>query len=316
MNTLQCKDVVYVQPSGGLGNQLFQVSAAYALAKRLDAPLRIVTRSNETEISKNFDARSFCINNKYFYLENIEFISQEEFKKINCLIVGEIDIFDDHKGKGNIILNGYFESEEFFKEYSADIKKMFTQKNIRTPFIEKHLPEIKNCNSVAVHIRRGDIRKDTFRTLPMTYYVEAMKIFSNQKDVKFFVFTDDPVFAKECFQNLDNIEVITDGTATNLEELYLMSQCKHMIMANSTFSWWAAYLNSNSEKLKISWWAACLGNNTDTIIVAPFPKFCKDEDFLKRVYHDGPWRKFGRWIHTEVPFPSNWKTLNPFVFKP
>ncbi len=156
---------------------------------------------------------------------------------------------------------------------------------------------IHRYNSVAVHIRRGDFKQQSFRVLPITYYARAMQNFSQQKDVKFYIFTDDPAFVKGCFANLANVKVVSDPTgSTFLEELYLMSECKHIIIANSSFSWWSAYLCKNPE----------------ATIIAPFPKY--EMGYLE-TYPKGNSRELARWVHTEVAFPKHWKTLNPFVLQ-
>ncbi len=149
---------------------------------------------------------------------------------------------------------------------------------------------------MAVHVRRGDFKQQSFRMLPLTYYVKAMQQFSQQKNVKFFIFTDDPAFVKECFMNLANIQVVSDGTATFLEELYLMTQCKHIIIANSTFSWWAAYLCKNPE----------------ATVIAPFPKY--EKGFLE-MFSKGKDAPVIKWMHTEGAFPEHWKKLNPFILQ-
>lgn len=282
----------------GLGNQMFQLAAAYSLAKRINAPLKAVISKEKAEASKDISNRQYSLNNQDFSLEDIEFVSEEELNKAPCFLVCERNFFREHKGRGRIIVTGgFFESEIFFKDFANDVKKIFTLKKTKTPFIEKHLPEIDASNSVAVHVRRGDYKGFSWRLMPVTYYAQAMQKFSDQPDVKFFVFTDDPIFAKENFANLKNVMVVSDGTATFLEELYLMTQCKSLIIANSTFSWWAAYLCKNSNAK----------------IIAPLPKY--KDDYFTEVYPAGKDREEAIWIHTKEAHPKKWQTINPFTLE-
>ena len=293
-NLLFSRDVVFVKLSSGsgIGNQMFQVAAAFNLAKRIGADLKVMAPNAENAALKDPNDRKYILNKKDFHLNGVDFIADGEPN--TDVWIWDLLYNSDVKGKGTIFVGGYFESEIFFKESAKTIKKMFALKNTNTPFIKKHLTEIKKYNSVAVHIRRGDFKNYPERMLPISYYANAMQMFAKQENVKFFVFSDDPAFVKDCFFNMDNLVVVSDGTATNLEEFYLMTQCKNLIIANSTFSWWAAYL--------------C--DNPDATIVAPFPKF-KDAYFTKS-YPSKTQQDCMRWVHCEEPYPKHWKTIDPF----
>ncbi len=290
------KDTVFVKLDSGIGNQMFQFAAAYNLAKIIDADLKIIVSNNERGNLRDPNDRKYRINKEDFHLDGVDVISEEEFNKEPFIFVWEGNDFNTLKGKGRILIGSFFESEIFFKESAKDINKIFSLKKTSTPFIRKYLPQIRTCNSVAIHIRRGDFRNYPDRIMPMTYYMQAMQLFSKQKNVKFFVFSDDPAFVKDCFFNLENVVIVSpgDGTATNLEEFYLMTQCKNLIIANSTFSWWAAYLCCNPK----------------AIVVAPLPRY-KDGHFMS--HPEGIQRNLMKYLHETESYPEHWRTINPFV---
>ena len=295
-NVLTPKDVVFVKLDAGIGNQMFQLAAGYSMAKTIGADLKIVDSSKEEANLRDPNDRKYRLNNKDFHLTGIEVVSEAELNKEPVVLVWEGSDYHALKGKGRILVASFFESEVFFKEHAKDIKKMFAFKKTNTPFIKKYLPQIQKCNSVAIHIRRGDFKNYPDRILPITYYIQAMQVFSKQKDVKFFVFSDDPVYVRDSFFNLENVVVVSsgDGSATNLEEFYLMTQCKNLIVANSTFSWWAAYL-------------CC---NPNAIIVAPLPRY-KDGHFM--THPEEIQRNLMKYLHATESYPKHWKTINPFV---
>ena len=122
--------------------------------------------------------------------------------------------------------------------------------------------KIDDTNSVAIHIRRGDYLSNThFHNLSMNHYLDAIQYINERVDKPvYFVFTDDLDFVKAQFSHLQAIHFVDSNnnkqnsysTYGDMEDLFLMSRCKHNIIANSTFSWWGAWLNSNPEKIVIA----------------------------------------------------------------
>lgn len=310
-NFLFSKDVVFVKLDSGIGNQMFQLAAAYSIAKSIDADLKVVLSEKGKANLKDPNDRNYRLNNNDFHLDGVQFVSEEELNKSPVMFAWEGHIFKvwkemvgtkwevtDYsilKGKGRIQVASFFESEIFFKNHAKNIKKMFTLRKTNTPFIKKHLPDIQKSNSVAIHVRRGDYKNFPDRILPITYYTQAMQLFSTQKNVKFFIFSDDPAYVKNCFFNLASVVIVSSDSepATSLEEFYLMTQCKHLITANSTFSWWAAYLCSNPE----------------AIVVAPLPRY-KDDYFM--AHPEGIQRDTMKTLYSTNVYPKHWKTIDPF----
>lgn len=138
--------------------------------------------------------------------------------------------------KGNIP-DVYVQSEEYFKEYADEIKLLYGQ-------------DIEPISQVAIHVRRGDYVNNPFYVDLMTtgYYERAMALFPNES---FLVFSDDIEWCKEqeIFKGCEFIH------GTEIEDLNMMAGCKGIIMANSSFSWWAAYLSKGKVIAPKEWYA-------------------------------------------------------------
>ena len=158
-------------------------------------------------------------------------------------------------------------SELFFKKYRADLLKKFTLREELDTINKKMLAKIKSHkNSVAIHIRRGDYvnHKSFGGVCEKEYFEEAMKKFIGLEDIHFFVFSNDINWVKE------NIKFPAPYTFVNIndeengyKDMWLMKNCSHNIIANSTFSWWGAWLNENPNKIVIApkCWSRGCGKN-------------------------------------------------------
>jgi len=159
--------------------------------------------------------------------------------------------------KDNVYLEGYWQSYRYF----ADIEEI-----IRREFTVRKEPDAVNCDmaekisrtlSVSVHIRRGDylLKAGSHMGLcGIDYYLKAVKVITAQVNPQhFYVFSDDPEWAR---QNIDFLKPVTvvdhNGTDTAYEDLRLMSLCKHHIIANSSLSWWGAWLSKYPEKIVVA----------------------------------------------------------------
>jgi hypothetical protein len=216
---------------GGLGNQMFQISAAYALALR------------------NNDLACFDLSNCHTPLQGNQANTYSEtlFSKLcntRHLNIGKIYTepnfsFNEIIYENNLLLNGFFQSEKYFFDFKKDILDLF-----QLP-INKIKKPIDNLTSV--HVRRGDYLKlqDYHSVLSKDYYLKAMDIIGGN----FIFFSDDMDWVKDNFKG-DNI--IYSENNDEILDMCLMSICDNNIIANSSFSWWGAYLNKNENKIIIA----------------------------------------------------------------
>jgi hypothetical protein len=266
--------IVVVKLMGGLGNQMFQYAAAFSLAQKNNAKL-IVDKSCNTLKIHQYSLEKFNLNCtfvNFYYILNF-FIRC--FQKIDSLIFKRIGIsffkkyfyfeknfdFDENflNIKNSQYITGYFQSEKYFMSCSDLIlEQFFFPKEIE--FLNKDLIEkIKNCQSVSLHVRRGDyVKNELARKLhgdccPFEYYDQALKyIVEKLGNIELFIFSDEIKWVKQNFKFEQPVNFVDNNTSSNFSDLRLMSLCKHNIIANSSFSWWGAYLNKNKDKIVIA----------------------------------------------------------------
>jgi len=174
-------------------------------------------------------------------------------------------------------IDGSWQNEKYFKDIEDVIKRDFT---FKTKLSEKNFilaNNIKNTNSVGIHLRNyalghfGKNNKDLnmYGTMSSEYYHKAVEhIEKTKSDLHFFVFSDDINMAKNNIRLKYPSIFITNNNNKDYEDMQLMSLCKHQIICNSTFSWWAAWLNSNSDKIVIApknWFANANFDTSDLI---------------------------------------------------
>lgn len=160
---------------------------------------------------------------------------------------------------GNCYLYGYWQSEQYFKSVESVIRRDF---DFREPLVGVNADlasEIQRFQSISLHVRRGDYISDTktrsiMDICSLDYYLGAIKHIADHVDNPiFFIFSDDMAWVKENLMlNYDCIYVSHNRGAESYRDMQLMSLCKHHIIANSSFSWWGAWLNPNSEKIVVA----------------------------------------------------------------
>lgn len=232
------KNLIIANLGGGLGNMLFMTAAAYSLSRDFNYKLM-------------FDENHYGIrhNHPSFYKDTVfRNIPKLDLDISNFVNVGQPPGFHytsiESLPNANVRLCGYFQSEKYFKKYSSEIIDFFSPTEEIESDIFKKYEKLLNLNTVSVHVRRGnyvDLSTHHYN-LSLLYYKNAIEYF---KDSTFLIFSDD---IKWCKNNFIGENFIFIENQIDTYDLYLMSFCKNHIIANSTFSWWGAYLNKNKNK--------------------------------------------------------------------
>jgi len=226
---------------GGLCNQLFQIAATYALAKRNDDECCFdldgcYTPNQGNPANKYKDSILAKIKNSNATYR--VFYTEPRFG------------YEELTYTPNLLLEGYFQSAKYFEDYSKEIKALFSIKLANKFKILSHIDAwgLTGKPLTSIHIRRGDYlsKSDYHKVQPIEYYQKAM---AEIGDSNFIFVSDDIEWVKTVFVG-DNYRY----SPFNNEEmdLTLMTMCDNNIIANSSFSWWGAYLNENENKKIIS----------------------------------------------------------------
>lgn len=235
----------YLGKMGQLGNQMFQYAAIRGIAQNCKHKFTIPNHNEKLkdslgnilkiELFDVFDIQpdqiGFIITDKVVSETNFDF---DEILFMEC--------------PDEVSISGYFQSEKYFKNIADDIKNEFTFKKEYYDLCETIKPIMKN--PIALHIRRGDflINSGNHYNLSLNYYENALKQFDSDRQV--IIFSDDCEWCKsqELFVN---DRFLVSETNNSYIDLCLMTMCSDYIIANSTFSWWGAWLSQNLNKTVI-----------------------------------------------------------------
>ena len=237
--------MIIVRLIGGLGNQCFQYAVGRQLAELRHTELKIDI--SEFEVYK---LHAYSLNNLNI-VEN--FATPEEI--FGARRVKEKHFHFDPEALSlpdGSCLHGYWQSEKYFAAISDIIRGDLTVKQPLAGKNKELADEAACCVSVSLHIRRVDyLTESIFEPCSLDYYFSAVKhIAGATGNPHFFVFTDDKAWVRENFKLPYPVTFVEhNGPDKNYEDMRLMSLCKHNIIANSTFSWWGAWLNRNPDKI-------------------------------------------------------------------
>jgi len=176
----------------------------------------------------------------------------------------------------NTYLQGYWQSEKYFRHIASLLRDELTRPEPVEEVNQKVLEEIDSVMAVSLHIRRGDYVSNpkAFKvhgTCSLEYYHEAAKYVAERLDSPpiFYVFSDDPKWARENLKLPFKMRFISHNSVQDpSSDLQLMSACRHHVIANSSFSWWGAWLNSSPEKIVVAcrrWFADPTKNDCDLV---------------------------------------------------
>jgi len=254
---------------GGLGNQMFQYAVGKNLALKNKTELsldlnELLNRQTVVDYTlRDFELDVFNIDYKIFKKKDQSRL-RSKVSQILCpiIFVKEQNFLYDNeiiKKKGNLYLDGYWQNERYFKDIRNIILQDFTFKTPPNYLNNQLINSIASANSIAVHVRRGDYisnhNANSYHGIcTKEYYTNAFNIIKSKVDnPTFFVFSDDLKAAKEILDFESNIVLVDiNSNGKNADDLRLMIGCKHNIIANSTFSWWGAWLGTNSDKLVVA----------------------------------------------------------------
>ncbi len=272
--------MIVVRLHGGMGNQMFQYAFGRALSLKYGLPLKLSIEAYQNRtprpFAKNFPIRSydldvFAIKGEIAKKEDIPWIYRMHGRGRLALIVDALTrrIFV-HRGqekfgkpfKGNIVpdkkiyLDGWWQSPRYFAGYEDEIRKDFT---LKVPFmgeIGRLMEEIKSSNSLCVHVRRTDYLKNSlYAKLDKEYYKKGIEYINAHASIeKIYVFSDDIEWCKANLQFGYPVAFVGPEYAGSKAEgqLMLMAACRYFIIANSTFSWWGAWLSNREGKIVVA----------------------------------------------------------------
>lgn len=274
-----------VRFEGGLGNQMFQYAIYYMGKKKgydVSADCSFYESNiahNGLEIEKIFGIELNKTNIQYILYK--QDILSKTLRKLG-LNFSNNDVIKENKAKyiPNLLtdknkhkyLFGYWQSEKYFCSIRSEILSSFKFPNLGEKS-QKMLDMIQSTNSIAMHIRRGDyILAKIYENLGESkYYENAMNYFENRfENITYFIFSDDLTWCKNNLRsNKRAIFVDCNKGRDSFFDMKLMSHCKHNIIANSSFSWWGAWLNDNPNKIVLAphKWFTRMSGYDDTNIV-------------------------------------------------
>ena len=269
--------MVIVKLTGGLGNQLFQYSAARAIAHRNNQRLAFDVSYYAEDQSRTYKLSHFSIYGSLISPHQLAFLTgrgtrgvRKYLSRAARLIVPGLEHrvvearsfrIDESiaKSTGNIYMVGFWQSEKYFKDTEGLLRGELALKLPPDKANAAVLESIVGANSVSLHVRRGDSVSDPHArrlmgVLPLDYYRRAIETLGQiTREPHFFVFSDDMAWVRANIQINGPVTYVThNGVNQDYADLRLMANCHHHIIANSSFSWWGAWLCSYPGKTVIA----------------------------------------------------------------
>lgn len=256
---------VYLRLYGGLGNQIFQFSAALKVASIInDVPSNIFidTRFLASYESKHCFEIDFLVKlfpgitvghpplGLHSLISKYRIAKLYDAKLSKYFLLGSVDSLysNDFKNIESVIMDGYFQDPRILFNENQRLAVRNSIAETAKPLTEKYF---NKKQTIGVHIRRGDYVTSKssariFNHIPIEYYYEALKFLP--KNCSIFVFSDDREISAKFALDIGGIDV-SSLLLTTQEEFFLLMSCNHYVIANSTFSWWASYLGHNSDSI-------------------------------------------------------------------
>jgi hypothetical protein len=279
--------IVPLYAEGGLGNQMFRYAAGYALAKQTGSKLYVMVEDWKADKDKvrlaladfNIDKSAIIYKNKI----NKQFLNRVYINENNFF---EVNQKQNYK---TLVIHDDFESEIFFQDYKKDILSIFTPV-IKTNKIQDTIDKVSKEDAVCVHVRRGDMSRNLqMYLISIDYQLRAINLARYlTTNPKFFIVSDSMDIAKKELGDMQDASFISGSP---LEDFIIMTKCSNNIIANSTFSWWAAYLNQNENNL----------------VIAPSPRY--SNAVFEQIYKNSKRREEKREFYSKYSYPKDWIAL-------
>lgn len=272
---------MYVIIRGGLGNQMFQYAHAVALAAHYGVEFKLIDGTNQSRLKRTWGLDCFGvepdISNTFLVATAMAFdsLARRSLRLsigewLGVLVENEGEVLGCSAGVPSLV-SGYWQGERFFSKYENMIRSVFT-----FPEAGGGVSSSENNKVVAIHFRRGDYVDDPLArmkhlTCDPSWYRDAWSMVREfVPGASAVVFSDDPSAARKLLEldgDVHYVETAPDAPAW--KDLAAMSRCGHLIISNSTYSWWAAYLCSNPSKIVIApkWWFR--GVSTESLGLCP-----------------------------------------------
>lgn len=252
-------DVIKFQ--GGLGNQMFQYAMYLALRNRKPYSFFFFDISGSVGCHNGFELPDIFPS---ISLQRATWYNRLSYRLpflFNHLITSKqnnsLTYYPEFlQEKRNAIYDGFWQSERYFQDVKESVLNHFSFNdsllNDKTLGLRDKL--VADPESVSVHIRRGDYLSETFRlTCNLEYYRKAISYIKEKLNAPhFYFFSDDITWVKKNFPDVNATFIDWNKSKDSWQDMYLMSICKHNIVANSSFSWWGAWLNKNASKIVVA----------------------------------------------------------------
>lgn len=282
--------MIFLTLYGGLGNQLFQYAFAYHLAKLSNTRIII---NHDIENYKSRWGRDFAL--QHFSIPSLRTVRHKASLPVRALrklraaagipkkqpqhvVEQGLEFHPELLApyRGNVFVDGHWQDERYFAAVAADIRAIFRVSIPPSAANARLLETIQSVNAVSLHVRRGDYLKPAAHAVhgvcDAAYYKAAVELVASKTiSPHFFVFSDDIAWARENLALHPAMHFVDiNDEAAAYEDLRLMYSCKHHITANSSFSWWGAWLNPRADKIVVApkqWKADPVANHAQRDIV-------------------------------------------------
>ena len=248
----------YVLFSGGLGNQMFQYAFLLALRdKGIKAKMDLMPfcwkqEHNGYELERVFGIKEEYVTKSLWHKYHYILLKKYRKKKV---LTDYLSYYPQAFEKGIVFYDGFWQLHSYFKDCEDDVRKAFTFQNIDGENMSL-AEEMRSANSVSIHFRRGDyLQIPRLQVCDEVYYRKTIDYILEKVDNPvFYVFSNDVEWSEQFMGgfSVDFKIVENNQGADSYKDMFLMSQCKHNIIANSSFSWWGAWLNQHPDKIVVA----------------------------------------------------------------